>query len=202
MENPYINIDKNYYCPVDTGVSKDAQNHTQNPYITNVNQVQNGVDPQHLNPFGMGVDPQHANPFGVQNAPFFAPNAPFASNGTPNFANAQYGMNQANAPYGTNQANAPYGTNPANAQYGMNQANAPYGTNDGLHLPFLPEGFNTAGLLRGLVIGGIAAYILSNPKTQEYLFKAIIKGGSLINAGIEELKERFEDVKAEIDANK
>ncbi|CAD7287766.1 hypothetical protein LMG7974_00647 [Campylobacter majalis] len=70
------------------------------------------------------------------------------------------------------------------------------------NLPFVPENFNVAGFVKGLVVGGIAAYVLTNPKAQETLFKAIIKGGALLNAGIEELKERFEDVKAEIDAAK
>lgn len=70
------------------------------------------------------------------------------------------------------------------------------------NLPFIPENFNTAGFVKGLVLGGVAAYILTNPKAQECLFKAIIKGGELVNAGIEELKERFEDVKAELEAQK
>ena len=70
------------------------------------------------------------------------------------------------------------------------------------NLPFVPENFNTAGFVKGLVLGGIAAYVLTNPKAQECVFKAIIKGGELINAGIEELKERFEDVKAELDSQK
>lgn len=70
------------------------------------------------------------------------------------------------------------------------------------NLPFVPENFNAAGFVKGLVIGGIAAYVLTNPKAQECLFKAIVKGGALINAGIEELKERFEDVKAELEAQK
>ncbi|WP_178139628.1 YtxH domain-containing protein [uncultured Campylobacter sp.] len=70
------------------------------------------------------------------------------------------------------------------------------------NLPFVPENFNAAGFVKGLVLGGIAAYVLTNPKAQECVFKAIIKGGELINAGIEELKERFEDVKAELDSQK
>ena len=69
-------------------------------------------------------------------------------------------------------------------------------------LPFVPENFNAAGFVKGLLLGGIAAYVLTNPKAQECVFKAIIKGGELINAGIEELKERFEDVKAELDSQK
>ncbi|WP_069637681.1 oxidoreductase [Campylobacter pinnipediorum] len=67
-------------------------------------------------------------------------------------------------------------------------------------MPFIPDNFNAAGFVKGLVLGGLVAYVLTNPKAQEYIFKAIIKGGSLINAGIEELKERFEDVKAELEA--
>ncbi|MBS5829116.1 MAG: YtxH domain-containing protein [Campylobacter concisus] len=70
------------------------------------------------------------------------------------------------------------------------------------NLPFVPENFNAAGFVKGLLLGGIAAYVLTNPKAQECVFKAIIKGGELINAGIEELKERFEDVKAELDSQK
>lgn len=70
------------------------------------------------------------------------------------------------------------------------------------NLPFVPENFNAAGFVKGLLIGGIATYVLTNPKAQECVFKAIVKGGALINAGIEELKERFEDVKAELEAQK
>ena len=70
------------------------------------------------------------------------------------------------------------------------------------NLPFVPENFNAAGFVKCLVLGGIAAYVLTNPKAQDCEYKAIIKVGELINAGIEELKERFEDVKAELDSQK
>ncbi|MBR8462197.1 YtxH domain-containing protein [Campylobacter sp. faydin G-24] len=70
------------------------------------------------------------------------------------------------------------------------------------NLPLVPENFNAAGFVKGLVLGGIVAYVLTNQKAQECVFKAIIKGGALINAGIEELKERFEDVKAELEEQK
>ena len=91
-----------------------------------------------------------------------------------------------------------------NAQAGATQPSAiDNAINDAAqNLPFVPENFNAAGFVKGLLIGGVAAYVLTNPKAQECLFKAIIKGGELINAGIEELKERFEDVKAEIDSQK
>ncbi|BCX79176.1 YtxH domain-containing protein [Campylobacter sp. 19-13652] len=68
------------------------------------------------------------------------------------------------------------------------------------NMPFVPENFNTAGFLKGLAVGAIGAYLLTNEKAQQTLFRAIIKGGALLNAGFEELKERFEDAKAEIAA--
>ena len=91
-----------------------------------------------------------------------------------------------------------------NAQAGATQPSAiDNAINDAAqNLPVVPENFNAAGFVKGLLIGGVAAYVLTNPKAQECLFKAIIKGGELINAGIEELKERFEDVKAELETQK
>lgn len=70
------------------------------------------------------------------------------------------------------------------------------------NIPFVPENFNAAGFVKGLAIGAIGAYLLSNEKAQQALFRAIIKGGALLNAGFEELKERFEDAKAEVAAEK
>lgn len=68
------------------------------------------------------------------------------------------------------------------------------------NVPFVPENFNTAGFLKGVVLGALGAYLLTNEKAQQTLFRAIIKGGTLLSAGFEELKERFEDVKAEVAA--
>lgn len=67
-------------------------------------------------------------------------------------------------------------------------------------LPFIPENFNTAGFLKGVVIGGAIGYILTNEKAQQAIFKAIVKAGNMINIASEELKERFEDAKAEFAA--
>lgn len=67
-------------------------------------------------------------------------------------------------------------------------------------LPFVPENFNSAAFIKGALIGAGVAYIMTNKKAQEALFKAIVKVGNLIQAGSEELKERFEDVKAEVEA--
>lgn len=70
------------------------------------------------------------------------------------------------------------------------------------NIPMMPENFNTAGFLRGLLIGAGVAYLLSNEKAQQSLFKAIVKAGNLLQSGTEELKERFEDAKAEVNAGK
>ncbi|WP_169975010.1 MULTISPECIES: YtxH domain-containing protein [unclassified Campylobacter] len=67
---------------------------------------------------------------------------------------------------------------------------------------FVPENFNAAGFLKGALIGGTVAYILTNEKAQQAVFSAIVKGSNLLQAGFEELKERFEDVKAEIESQK
>ncbi|ANE34158.1 hypothetical protein CHL_0802 [Campylobacter hyointestinalis subsp. lawsonii CCUG 27631] len=67
-------------------------------------------------------------------------------------------------------------------------------------VPFIPENFNTAGFLKGVLIGAGLTYILTNENAQQAMFKAIIKATNLFQAGAEELKERFEDAKAEINA--
>ena len=67
---------------------------------------------------------------------------------------------------------------------------------------FLPANFNAAGFIKGALIGGVAAYVLTNENAQKAIFSAIVKGSNLLQAGFEELKERFEDVKAEIDSQK
>lgn len=67
---------------------------------------------------------------------------------------------------------------------------------------FIPANFNAAGFIKGALIGGVAAYVLTNENAQKAIFSAIVKGSNLLQAGFEELKERFEDVKAEIDSQK
>ncbi|AII14877.1 hypothetical protein CIG2463D_1095 [Campylobacter iguaniorum] len=69
-------------------------------------------------------------------------------------------------------------------------------------IPFIPENFNTAGFLKGVLIGAGLTYVLTNQKASQALFKAIVKAGNLLQSGTEELKERFEDAKAEINAQK
>jgi len=63
-------------------------------------------------------------------------------------------------------------------------------------------GFNTGDFVKGALIGAAVTYLLTNKTAQENAFKAFGKGSELFQAGIEELKERYEDVKAQIQANK
>ena len=53
-------------------------------------------------------------------------------------------------------------------------------------------------ILKGAAIGAVAAFILTNPTTQNAIFKGIAKLSSLLEMGVEELKERYEDAKAEV----
>lgn len=60
--------------------------------------------------------------------------------------------------------------------------------------------FNTKQFVIGALIGAVGAYLLTNEKAQKNLFKTIAKGSEMFQAGIEEMKERFEDAKAELAA--
>jgi hypothetical protein len=42
---------------------------------------------------------------------------------------------------------------------------------------------------------------LTNEKAQKAIFKTVAKGSKLFQTGIEEMKERMEDAKAELEAN-
>lgn len=61
--------------------------------------------------------------------------------------------------------------------------------------------FNSSDFVKGALIGAAAAYLLTNKKVQESLFKTVAKGSSMFQMGMEELKERYEDAQAEIDAS-
>lgn len=74
---------------------------------------------------------------------------------------------------------------------------------------YLPKGgFNIFGetpsdkLLRGLLIGGAAAYILTNENAQKAIIKAGVKLYGALAGGLEEFKEKIMDAKAEMEAEK
>jgi hypothetical protein len=52
--------------------------------------------------------------------------------------------------------------------------------------------------LKGLLIGAAAAYLLTNENVQRTAIKGAVKAWSLLQGGVEEMKERFQDAAAEI----
>lgn len=56
--------------------------------------------------------------------------------------------------------------------------------------------------LRGLLIGGAAAYILTNESAQKAIIKTGVKLFGSLAGGVEEFKEKIMDAKAELEAEK
>lgn len=54
--------------------------------------------------------------------------------------------------------------------------------------------------IKGALVGAAAAYLLSNESVQQNAIKAAVKAWSLLQGGIEEMKERFRDAEAELHA--
>ena len=62
--------------------------------------------------------------------------------------------------------------------------------------------FDTSNFIKGALIGAVGAYLLTNEKAQKTIFKTVAKTTEMFQAGMEEMKERFEDAKAEMEAEK
>ena len=100
-------------------------------------------------------------------------------------------------------------TRPKNTQIGANINQNPYisqAANQNFNLqqssPSTQEsGFNNGDFIKGALIGALATYLLTNKNAQETIMKTVGKGSELFSAGIEELKERYEDAKAQMQAN-
>jgi hypothetical protein len=63
----------------------------------------------------------------------------------------------------------------------------------------LPKG-RTEQLLLGLVVGGAAAYVLSDDELRGKLFKGAMKAYASIMGSVAEMKEQLADVAAEVEA--
>lgn len=146
----------------------------ENPYIEKVEKVEN------------------------QNFMGFAPNA-----NTTFDPNASYYSNFPRS-YGANlvaNANAT-----ANANSNSNQNFTNFGANfngyanQGTNGSFFSK-MRTNEFLTGALLGAAAAYILTNKTAQEAILQGFVKMGNLFSAGIEELKERYEDAKASAEQN-
>lgn len=65
----------------------------------------------------------------------------------------------------------------------------------------LPEDTSaTADFIKGALIGAAVTYLLTNEKIQDALFKTAAKSSTMFQTGMEEVKERYEDAKAEVAA--
>ena len=60
--------------------------------------------------------------------------------------------------------------------------------------------FDTQKFLLGALVGAAGVYLMTNEKAQKALFKTFAKGSAMFSAGIEEMKERYEDAQAELEA--
>ena len=52
--------------------------------------------------------------------------------------------------------------------------------------------------LKGALFGALAAYLLSNEAVQQNAIKAAVRTWSVVQGGVEEMKERFRDAEAEL----
>ncbi|MDZ7818070.1 MAG: YtxH domain-containing protein [Aliarcobacter sp.] len=96
-------------------------------------------------------------------------------------------------------------TRPKNIQTGVNINQNPYINqiqNPAVVVnPTTQSGFNNGDFIKGALLGALATYLLTNKNAQETIMKTVGKGSELFSAGIEELKERYEDAKAQMQAN-
>lgn len=60
--------------------------------------------------------------------------------------------------------------------------------------------FTNDRFLKGLLIGAAATYLLTNENVQRMAIKGAVKAWSMVQGGVEELKERFQDAEAELRA--
>lgn len=96
-----------------------------------------------------------------------------------------------NNPYIKSVNSAPNQPN-LNAQNSQNMQNTQNGFLDGV---FGARG--SGDFIKGALIGAAATYILTNEHAQRAIFKGFAKISTLFECGLEELKERYEDAKAE-----
>ena len=60
--------------------------------------------------------------------------------------------------------------------------------------------FSNADFVKGALIGAAVTFLLTNKGAQESIMKAASKGNELFQSGMEEMKERYEDAKAQMEA--
>lgn len=131
---------------------------------------------------------------------------PYPPQGHPHGASAAggglgYGGPGAN-PWGTYPGSAPAPYPPPGVAAGyLGPAGPARGPGASDHRPrgaFLNLGNDR--FLKGLLIGAAATYLLTNEQVQSAAIKGAVKVWSLLQGGVEEIKERFQDAEAELRA--
>ncbi|MEQ8602100.1 MAG: hypothetical protein RIB45_02185 [Marivibrio sp.] len=102
-------------------------------------------------------------------------------------------------PYGYGYGYGPYAWPAPYAYGGYAQAPYAYGApqtaQGAAPRPVLNQRFVT-----GALVGAAAAYMLSNPAVQDAAIKGAVKVWTVVQGGVEEMKERFRDAEAELHA--
>lgn len=92
---------------------------------------------------------------------------------------------------GYNQGSFQQYTNQNYSRFSNNQTSSLFGSN-----------WENGNFAKGALIGAAATFLLTNETAQKAIFKVFAKASSMLQMGAEELKERYEDVKAELEAEK
>ena len=108
-----------------------------------------------------------------------------------------------------------------NRHYANSSMNTATGANPYISHPsaFMADGFGQPGstdymqqnsslfgssttdqFVKGAAVGAVAALLLSNESVQKFTMGSLAKVWTMLQGGMEELKEKFEDAKAELDA--
>lgn len=114
-------------------------------------------------------------------------------------ANQSANQNANQSGFGANQ-NANFGANQSTNQSGFGANQSTQNTTTSAISSFLNSGNSQTDFLKGAFIGVVATFILTNKDAQSAIFKGFAKISNLFEMGIEELKERYEDAKAEVDS--
>jgi hypothetical protein len=112
---------------------------------------------------------------------------------------------QAFAPPGAHGYPGAYGNPGAPGGYAPGPGGA-YQAQGGYAYPHAPQdpsffGLTNERFLKGLLVGAAAAYLLTNDSVQRTAIKAVVKVWSVLQGGVEEIKERFHDAEAELRAS-
>lgn len=109
--------------------------------------------------------------------------------------NKQYDFNIEN----TRTKNLQNGVNINHNPY-INQNISPIQPALNQNIPQQNSNFISSDFIKGALLGAAVTYLLTNKNAQETIMKAFGKGSEFFSAGIEELKERYEDAKAQMQA--